>query len=133
MEHPSLEDVVPASRHPSLLGSLVLYIPMIASNFAPRMHAHNVESFGTHPFGLPVTLVVCLIETILFIPIPWIFHHALRIDDQADWECRYFKAFYIFTVGFHHPHLRKSQFICIAGYFYFLFLFLAAAKVGFIR
>ncbi len=67
----------------SIVVSVLIYILVIASNFDPAVNAKLIEAFGATPFGLPVILVVALVETILYIPMPWIFWHGMLILDQA--------------------------------------------------
>src|SRR6476660_9169467 len=70
--------------------SVVVYACVIGVNFEPSVHAKQVEAFGAVPLGLPVRAVVVLAESILFVPMPWCFWHAMRIAYQAAHDgCRF--------------------------------------------
>jgi len=102
--------------------SVVVYACVIGVNFKPSVHAKQVEAFGAAPLGLPVRGVVVLAESILFVPMPWCFWHAMRIAYQAAHDGCRFGLSYLLTVGNRHPHLRRSQVVCLAGLAYFVAL-----------
>lgn len=106
----------------SILVSALVYAIVIGVNLDPAVKAKQVEAFGAEPLGLPVTLVVGLVETLLFLPMPWVFWHGMRIVFQALEDGRRVGIGYLLTVGSLHPHLRRSQVVCFAGLAYFFIL-----------
>jgi hypothetical protein len=103
----------------SSLASAAIYAVVIGVNFSPEVRAKEVEAFGAQPLGLPVTLVVCTVETLLFLPMPWVFWHAMRIAYAAQLDGRRFGIAYLLQVGNCHPPLRRSQLVCFGGLLYF--------------
>ena len=106
----------------TLVVSAVVYACVIGSNFQPAVRAKQVEAFGAMPLGLPVTAVVVLAETVLFTPMPWVFWHGMQIAFQAARDGRWISPGYLLTVGGRHPHLRRSQVVCLGGLAYFVVL-----------
>jgi hypothetical protein len=100
--------------------SLIVYATTIGVNFDSKVRAKQVEAFGDTPLGLPVFLVVAFVETVLFIPMPWVFWHTIRLSFQARQDGRSIGFIYLLTVSSFHPHLRRSQIVCIGGLFYFV-------------
>jgi hypothetical protein len=117
--------------------STVTFISILAcciflgANLDPRVRARQVQTFGDDPLGLPVTLVVMVVQALLFLPAPWVFRHCMEIAYQAhqDGELRGWipksigLMVYGLTVGSVHPHLRRSQRICFCGIVYFVVVF----------
>src|SRR5690348_13867582 len=102
------------------LTSFTLYAILIGVTLAPESRNKFSEAFGPRPFGLPVTTVVIVAETILFLPFPFVVRHWVRISEQAQWEgLGYGDLMYLFSVGDRHPHLRRSQRACFAGLAYY--------------
>jgi hypothetical protein len=106
----------------TILISVLVYAILIGVNFDPAVRAKQVEAFGAQPLGLPVTVVVGLVETLLFLPIPWVLWHGMRIGFQAHQDGRRVGIGYMLIVGSLHPHLQRSQRICFAGLAYFFIL-----------
>jgi hypothetical protein len=102
----------------SILMSVVLYAIIIAVNFDPKCRDKQIEAFGAEPLGLPVTLVVFLVQTVLYLPMPWVFWHAMRLAFQAVQDGRGFGMLYVLLVGHRHPQLRRSQMVCVGGTLY---------------
>jgi hypothetical protein len=106
----------------SIFISLVMYAIVIGVNFDAKVRAKHIEAFGAEPLGLPVTLVVGVVESLLFLPMPWVFWHLMRLTFQALHDGRGIGIGYVLTVGFSHPDLRRSQAICIGGLLYFILI-----------
>jgi hypothetical protein len=102
--------------------SIIIYAATIGVNFNDDVGAKQVEAFGPAPLGLPVTVFVVLLETLLYLPMPWVFLHGMRIIDQAMQDRRLIGLGYLFSVGGLHPHLVRSQRICLGGLLYFVAL-----------
>jgi hypothetical protein len=98
--------------------SIVFYAIVIGTNFGSQVRAKQVEAFGAEPLGMPVVLVVSFVETLLFLPIPWVVWHGLRLAVQARQDGRRFGIVYLLRVGRFHPHLRRSQLACAVGLLY---------------
>jgi hypothetical protein len=103
--------------------SVVFYAIVILTNLDSKVRAKQVEAFGAQPFGLPVILVVSLVETLLFVPIPWAVWHGMQMALQAGRDGRRFGFGYLFTAGGHHPHLRRSQQVCLGTLLYVIAIF----------
>jgi hypothetical protein len=106
----------------SVVMSLVVYLVLVAVNLEPRIRADHDRQLGTRPLGLPATTLVILIETLLFLPMPCVFWHMLRLTDQALRDGRPFGIPYLLSASSTHPQLRRSQKICLAALAYLLAL-----------
>jgi hypothetical protein len=98
--------------------SILIYACIIGVNFDSKVQAKHAEAFGAAPFGLPVALVVTGVETLLYLPMPWVFWHGMWIISQALEEGWMVSILYILTVGRSHPELRRSQLVCLGGLLY---------------
>ncbi len=98
---------------------------LIGSNFDPKVRDKQIEAFGANPLGMPTILLVVLVETLLFLPVPWIVWYWVRVAFQAAQDGKKPGYFYLLSVGSIHPHLRSSQRICILGMAYVLTIFCA--------
>ncbi len=113
----------------SIAVSAALYAVIVGVNFAPEVRAKLVQAFGPEPLGLPVLLLVSVVDTILFLPVPWVFWHVGRIAYEAHLDGKRFNLVYLFTAGNYHPQLRRSQMICFGGLLYFAVI--AAAWISY--
>lgn len=59
--------------------SVVIYAILVGIHFDPEVRATFVKAFGPKPFGLPVTVVVIIAESLLFLPMPWVFFHLMHV------------------------------------------------------
>jgi cytochrome bd-type quinol oxidase subunit 2 len=113
-----------------LLLSLLFYAIAAGIHFYPEVHATDIKAFGAAPFGLPVTLVVIVIGTVLYMPFAWMLRHFLRLAAQARKEDPVYRAIpyavlvYILTAG-GHAHLRNSRTAVLLGMLYLFGLFAA--------
>jgi hypothetical protein len=107
---------------PSIFVSIVVYALIIGINFDPGVRAKQAEAFGAEPLDLPVTLVVVHVQTLLFLPMPWVFWHGMRLAVQARQDGIPVGWVYLLTAGSFHPHLRRSQAVCIGGLLYCLLI-----------
>jgi hypothetical protein len=103
----------------AMLVSAAIYAVILGVNFAPEVRAKQVEALGAQPLGVPVTLLVCALETLLFLPMPWVCWHALWIAAAAQGDGKRFGIAYLLQVGKYHPLLRRSQRVCFGGLVYF--------------
>jgi len=99
--------------------SAAMYAIIIGVNFAPAVRAKFLQAYGPQPLGLPVLLVVSIVETFLFLPMPWVFWHAGWIAYAAHSDGRRFSLTYILMAGNYRPELRRSQLVCSGGLLYF--------------
>lgn len=104
----------------SILFSVVFYGVIVSVNFCDDVHATQVKAFGAAPFGLPVGLVVSIVETILYIPAPFFISHLAQMAIHARKAGRRFGIVYILTAGYSDPTLRRSWAITLAGLGYFI-------------
>lgn len=106
----------------SVLFSGLVFAGVLGVNFDAQVHERHVALLGEAPLGMPVMLLVGIVETLLCLPIPWIVWHAFRLSWQANEDRRKFGLGYLYAVGGLHPHLRRSQMVCFAGLVYCLIL-----------
>lgn len=110
------------------LGSYVIptlvYALLIGTTFAPDVRPVLVAAFGPEPFGYPVVWVVALAQAIFLLPFVLAIHHFMLIAEQAAADGHGISKIgllaYAATAGRRHPHLRRSQFISLAGLGYFI-------------
>jgi hypothetical protein len=102
--------------------TVVMYAILIGVNFDDGADVRFAKAFGERPFGLPVILVVCLVETVWFLPMPWVFKHALQRSMQSGVAWQRFKGNYASDVGWTAEELRRSRWVCLGGVLYFLAL-----------
>lgn len=102
--------------------SILMYACIIGVNVEPEVQEKMAEAFGEAPFGLPVVFVVSVAQTILYLPMPWVFLHAMRIAVRAREEGRHFGIFYMMTAVTYHPDLHRSLAVCAFGLVYFMMI-----------
>jgi uncharacterized protein DUF3592 len=98
--------------------SLLMYIIVQFAALDSSVQERFVDAFGKRPGGIPVALLVFAVQTVLFLPMPWVFWHVAAIGVQAVQDRRHLGVVYLLTVGRMHPHLWRSQLICLAGLIY---------------
>src|SRR5262245_7042447 len=109
-------------RNATIFVSVILYVGFLGVNFEPAVRQKHAEAWGETPFGLPVLLVVSIVETILFLPVPWFGWHGMRLMFRAIEEGRHPGVLTLFRVGPQHLDLRRSQRVCLLGLLYFVSL-----------
>jgi len=105
--------------------SVALYALIVGVNFYQNVQAKFAEAFGATAFGMPIIVTVTLVQTLLYLPVPWFIWHLAAISDQAYLEGHRTGILYLFRAGAEHPHLRRSQGICLIGFLYFLSISMA--------
>ena len=70
-------------RRVAVFVSVVFYAILIGVNFAPEGRGMRLKAFGAEPFGLPVLLVVIVAQTLLYLPVPWIVWHGVKLVGHA--------------------------------------------------
>ena len=107
----------------TILTSVMIYAAVMGVNFDPKVRAKFAEAFGDHPLGLPVMLVVPLVETVLYLPFLWVVWHFQLLAAQWLADCRstgrVSLMWYCLTVGSRHPHLRRSRIAVGIGLAYY--------------
>lgn len=94
---------------------------VLGVNFDPKVRAVQAAAFGATPFGLPITLVVCVAELALFAPFFWVFAHLMRIVSESLRKGgSVSKVGIILAVARAGPDQRRSRNIVIAGFVYFV-------------
>ncbi len=101
----------------------LVYLVIVLTSFESAARETFVKTFGDHPFGIPNHLFVPALQTVLYLPMPWVFWHVMELVFQALQDGRrvstgHFVG-YLVTVGHIHPHLRRSQRVCVVGLAYF--------------
>lgn len=104
--------------------SVAVYAILIATLAAPDVQAKAVEAFGQKPLGLPAVVFAGMLQTLLYLPMPRAFYHLALIGEQARREGRLLLGLgtipYIMSVDHRHPHLSRSQRICLGSLGYFI-------------
>jgi len=115
---------VTRERRALLVAPLLIYSIVIGCTFAPDVHATLAKAFGESPFGYPVTMVVAMAEVVLLLPLLWPMQHfgliAMQSLKDGNGVGGIRILIYAFQVGGRHPHLRRSQYICLSGLVYFV-------------
>jgi hypothetical protein len=103
--------------------SALIYIILVLVSFDSSVRDTFVKAFGERPSGMPNILFVLLLQTVLYLPMPWVFWHMMMIIHQAIQDGRGIGKFslliYLASIGQLHPHLRRSRLVCIGGLVYF--------------
>ena len=105
--------------------SVLFYAMIVLTSFDSAVRETEVKAFGERPAGMPNLLFVLALQTLLYLPMSWVFWHLVGLTFHARQEGRRFSVWYILTAGSYHPHLRRSQLACIAGIVYFVVICVA--------
>jgi Protein of unknown function (DUF3592) len=100
--------------------SVLIYAALVLTSFDSAVRDTFLKTFGVRPAGMPNILFVIALQTLLYLPMPWVFWHAMRLVFQARDDDRRFGIGYLLTAGDFHPELRRSQTVCVGGLVYFL-------------
>lgn len=101
--------------------AVLLLACVLGVNLDPKVRATQTAAFGAAPLGLPVTLVVTVVELILFAPWLWVFPHLMRIVmDSQRRGGSLSKAGIILAVWRAGPEWKRSKLIVVAGLVYFV-------------
>jgi hypothetical protein len=105
-------------------GRLVAFIlvgAVLATSFDNKAQAVQVTLFGPRPFGVPVAIVVTIVEAFLFAPYFWIFPHLMTIVMSSYAKGGSLtKGGIVLAVANAGPELRRSRAIVIGGLVYFV-------------
>lgn len=116
----------PRALSPDVVGravGAVLVACVLGVNLDPAVRAKQVEAFGAAPFGLPVVVVVTVVELVLFAPYVWVFAHLMRIVMPAQARAEAFsRGGIVLAVARAAPEHRRSQRIVIAGFVWFVLI-----------
>lgn len=99
--------------------SVTFYASLIGTNFFADVRAKWVEAFGSQPFGMPVLLVVASVQTLLYIPIPWVLWHMAKLTILSSSATRLNDSGYVLSAGGSRVNLQWSLFVCLGGLLYF--------------
>jgi len=102
--------------------SVLICVVFVLVSFDPAVQETFVAAFGERPAGVPNIIFVLALQALLFLPMPWVFWHGMRLAFQARDDGRGLGIVYLLTVGRSHPHLRTSVRVCIGGLVYFVVL-----------
>jgi hypothetical protein len=109
---------------PTGAGRLVAFIlvgAVLATTFDEKAQAVFGTLFGPRPFGLPVTIVVVLVEAVLFAPYFWVFPHLMTIVMSSYAKGGSLtKGGIVIAVANAGPEHRRSRAIVIGGLLYFV-------------
>ena len=102
----------------------VVYMLVIGTTFSPDVQPVLVKAFGAEPYGVPVTVVVAIVQAVLLFPFAFALHHFMLIAERAAADGHGVGKIgllaYAASVGQRHPELRRSQLIAVAGLVYFV-------------
>src|SRR5262249_47657302 len=65
--------------------SVLIYVVLVLVSFDSAVRDTSVKAFGERPLGMPNLLFVLALQTLLYLPMPWVFWHWMRLTFQA-WE-----------------------------------------------
>jgi hypothetical protein len=103
------------------LVAILLLAVVIGVNFDPKVRATQTAAFGATPLGLPVSLVVTVVELLLFAPWLWVFPHLMRIVmDSQRRGGSLTKGGIVMAVWHAGPEWRRSKRIVVGGFLYFV-------------
>src|SRR5262249_29384757 len=86
--------------------SVLIYLALVLVSFDSAVQDTYVKAFGECPLGMPNLLFVLALQTLLYLPMPWVFWHWMRVTFQAGQDDKLPFAFvYLLTVGDVHPDL----------------------------
>jgi hypothetical protein len=100
--------------------SVLIYAIIVLTSFESAAQEIFIKAFGERPAGMPNLLFMLALQTLLYLPMPWVFWHGMRLAFQANEDGRRYSVWYMLTIGRRHKHLRRSQLACIAGLVYFI-------------
>jgi hypothetical protein len=106
----------------TVLLSLALYGVAVGIHFAADVHKVDVKVFGPAPLGLPAGVVGAILSTVLYLPVPFVLWHVMRIMFQAMTEGGGAGIVSLIVIGARHPHLHRSLLISLGGLLYFILL-----------
>jgi hypothetical protein len=109
----------------AILLSVLLYLVITLVSFESSAKETAIKAFGERPLGMPNLVFVLSLQTLLYLPIPWVLWHVSRLAVQATQEGHRLGIAYLLTVSSLHPELRRSQFISIGGLLYFIAICMA--------
>jgi hypothetical protein len=113
----------PSAKHriaATALMSVLIYAVLVLVSLGSSSHETSVRAFGERPAGVPTLVFVLVLQTVLYLPMPWVFWHVMQLAFQARQDGGRLGVAYLLNVGSTHPHLRRSQLVCIGGVLYFL-------------
>jgi hypothetical protein len=102
--------------------ALALYAALVRMQLSPDVHEINVAAWGSEPFGVPVRVVVIVAGTLLFLPFPFAFYHAVLLTLGLGKQGSSLTLSSILLSHRLSPELRRSQRICQATFLYFVIL-----------
>jgi hypothetical protein len=111
--------------------SLLIYAVMIGLHFDPEFRNRSAVLFGKAPLGLPVTAVVIVVETFLYLPMTIVWYHLVvllrRAQEEGASAPRGTFSFLAFLVEAekNFPDLKRSIYICVGGFFYCVAILIA--------
>ena len=110
----------------SFVVPFLLYALMVGTTFSPEVRPVLAQAFGLRPFGYPVAIVVAAAVAILLLPFAVAVHHFMLIAEHAASDGHGLGKVgllaYAVRAGRHHPELRASQWISLAGLIYFILI-----------
>jgi hypothetical protein len=114
------------------LVAVLLLGAVLASNLDDKVHAVYVALFGEAPSGVPVTVLACVVQAVLFAPFFWVFPGLMSIARSAQ-DVSYTKIGIVRAVAQvgpdASPELRRARAVVIGGFVYFVIL--VAAWIAF--
>ena len=112
---------MPVKRDELALPAL-LFAALTATLFDPAVRRVMALAFGERPFGVPVLLLVAVVQSLLLLPLLWCVVHLQRIMRQAVADGQGLGPLSLLldmrAIGHRHPKLRHSQLVCVFGLVY---------------
>jgi hypothetical protein len=109
----------------SRVAACLCYVLLITFSFGSGARETFVRVFGERPAGIPNIVFVISLETLLFLPIPWVLWHAGRLAAHAptDDVCSEYSFGLAMMVAGERDRLRRSRTICLSGLLYVFIIF----------
>jgi hypothetical protein len=63
--------------------SVLIYLVLVLVSFDSAVRDTFVKAFGERPAGIPNLLFVLALQTLLYLPMPWVFWHGVQLTFQA--------------------------------------------------
>jgi hypothetical protein len=105
--------------------SALIYATMVLTFLRADVSEVFVKAFGERPLGIPCTVAVFCVITLLYLPMPWIFHHGMNLAFHAIGEGKGVRLTYLLAKPLRHGPLRRSRNIVIGGLVYVVALCVA--------
>jgi hypothetical protein len=98
------------------------YLTIVGTIIDPDVRRKFELIFGPAPIGISPVALAWALETILFLPFPWVAYHfgLIILQSRRDGLAPGFLS--VLFADEYHPHLSRSKWICIGGLIYWFLI-----------